>query len=88
MLTHMWTLRRGDTSALQWFLTLLMGSVLMKLSADVGNSSASIYGNALLGICIVMSCLFMSNYYDDARLVNYYDRAEMSTFTVGSGVIV
>jgi hypothetical protein len=65
------------------FLTLLTGRLLIRISADAGKVRG--YGNILVGICIVMSCLFVSNYNDDARLVDYYDRAELSTFSVGSG---
>lgn len=65
------------------FLTLLAGSILLRFSADAEKQQA--YGKLLVGISIVMSCLFVSNYNDDARLVDYYDRAELSTFSVGSG---
>ncbi len=65
------------------FLTLLTGSILLRFSVDAEKHQA--YGKLLVGISIVMSSLFVSNYNDDARLVDYYDRAELSTFSVGSG---
>lgn len=64
------------------FLTLLAGSILLRFSAD---AEKQVYENILVGICILMSCFFVSNYNDDARFVDYYDKAELSTFAVGSG---
>lgn len=64
-------------------LVLLLGNLLLQVSADEIKIEKS--EKAIMLTAFLMTCLFLGNYNDDAALVNYYDKAEISTYSVGAG---
>lgn len=66
------------------FLSLLMGSMIVLIKNKNDGMYHVVYW-LTIAVCFGMSCLFVSNYNDDALLVNYYDKWEWSTCVVGNG---
>ena len=64
------------------FLTLLVGVVHKELIS--GSKYQWQYESVITGSCIVMSCLFLSNYNDDARFINWQNTEEINTYWIGS----
>lgn len=64
-------------------LTLLLGHILQQMLKD--NISAVKYEKAIVVTGFLLTCLFIGNYNDDAKFANYYDSAEIGTYSVGAG---
>lgn len=67
-------------------LTLLLGHILRRadLTQVLGECKTD---RLIIAVCILMTCLFVSNYNDSqsANTGAYYGRAEMSTYSIGNG---